>query len=163
MFLPTCTICGISSGYTGKGARNIIPGKAICKIEMRLVDNQVPEVIFEKLKAHIAKHNPDIKLTPTAFSLPSSTQTDLPVSLAVIDAARKTFGMEPFVVPRLGASSPDSYWTKNVGLPTMLVPYANADENNHAPNENLDLDCFYRGIHCSAEVFNSVGQLSDKN
>jgi acetylornithine deacetylase/succinyl-diaminopimelate desuccinylase-like protein len=65
--------------------------------------------------------------------------------------------MEPLIQPCMGASLPDSVWTQTLGIPSVLVPYANADQNNHAPNENLRLDNFYAGIRCTLSVLESFG------
>jgi acetylornithine deacetylase/succinyl-diaminopimelate desuccinylase-like protein len=66
--------------------------------------------------------------------------------------------MEPLIQPCMGGSLPDSVWTHTLGVPSVLVPYANADQNNHAPNENLNLDNFYAGIRCTLSVLEAFGK-----
>ena len=63
------------------------------------------------------------------------------------------FGTPPIDVPLLGGSLPDAVFTQILGLPSFLVPYANADERNHAPNENIALDRFFAGIRTAAALF----------
>ena len=159
MFQPTLTINGILSGYTGAGGKTIIPGRAMAKLDMRLVADQDPDEMFKKVRAHVQKINPQVKVTKLGGMLPSRTQTDLPICKVIVDAVREAYGQEPIVMPLLSATLPDYVWTKLLGLPSITVPYANADENNHAPNENMDLECFYKGIHCSAQVIHTIGNL----
>ncbi|TVQ40871.1 MAG: M20/M25/M40 family metallo-hydrolase [Wenzhouxiangella sp.] len=160
MFQPTLTINGLSSGHAGEGTRNIIPSSATARLEVRLVANQDPNDLIEKIQAHIARHNPDVRLTRREEDMhPSRTSAELPVSQAVIAAVAKGFGREPLVYPCMGGSLPDQVWTRVLGVPSILVPYANADEANHAPDENLRLDCFHAGILCSATLLDELGRL----
>lgn len=159
MFQPTLTINGLVSGYTGAGGKTIIPGSAMAKLDMRLVADQDPDEIFDKIKSFVQEINPKVKVSKRSGMLPSRTRTDLPICRLIVDAAREAYGQEPVVMPLLGATMPDFVWTKVLKLPSVTVPYANADENNHAPNENMDLECFYKGIHCSAQVIHAVGNL----
>ncbi|MGN6562276.1 MAG: M20/M25/M40 family metallo-hydrolase, partial [Thermomicrobiales bacterium] len=69
-------------------------------------------------------------------------------------------GAEPLLVPALGGSLPDYVFTKTLGIPAFGVPYANADEANHAPNENLEVERFYQGIKTSAAMLAHLGALS---
>lgn len=159
MFQPTFNINGLASGYTGAGSRTIIPGSAVAKMDMRLADNQDPYDIFDKIVAHTNKYGSNIKVTLKSAVPPSSTKTDLPVCKAVAKAIQTAYQREPIIMPRVGATNPEYVFTKILQLPSVCVPYANADENNHAPNENMDLDCFYNGIHASVEVIKEIGAL----
>ena len=60
-------------------------------------------------------------------------------------------------MPSLGGSLPDYVWTSILGVPSVVVPYADHDENNHSPNENMSLSRFYNGIRCAAEVLAELG------
>ena len=75
--------------------------------------------------------------------------------LAVV-AAR---GVEPLLYPTVGGSLPDYAFTKILGIPSFVVPYANADEANHAPNENLELVRFIDGIRTGAALLWELGKL----
>jgi acetylornithine deacetylase/succinyl-diaminopimelate desuccinylase-like protein len=72
---------------------------------------------------------------------------------------RRAYGVEPVIQPSLGASLPDAVWTRTLGVPSVLVPYVDADESNHAPNENLGLEKFYAGIKCSLSVLETLGKM----
>ncbi len=157
MFRPTLTINGLSGGYSGAGTKTIIPGAASAKLDVRLVRDQKPHDIFAKIERHIRTHNPRAELIPQEEDmLPSRTSAELPISQAVIAAVEQAFGRRPFVLPSMGGSLPDYVWTKRLGVPSIMVPYANADEANHAPNENIALECFYNGIHCSAHIMHEL-------
>jgi len=68
-------------------------------------------------------------------------------------AVKTGFGVSPVDVPLLGGSLPGAVFTQTLGLPSFLVPHANADERNHAPNENISLDRFFAGIRTAAALF----------
>ena len=159
MLEPTFNIAGFTSGYGGEGSKTIIPAKAVLKVDFRLVGDQDPEDIFQKVSRHIKQHAPDIQVKFMGAMKPSRTRPDLPSIQRVVEAVRQAYGMEPIVQPSLGGSLPDYVWTRTLGVPSVLVPYANADESNHAPNENLDLDKFYAGIKCTLSVLDRLSRV----
>ncbi|MGE5654896.1 MAG: hypothetical protein ACM3ZQ_11675, partial [Bacillota bacterium] len=71
---------------------------------------------------------------------------------------RKAYPEEPVIWPSLGGSTPDYILTKHLGLPSIWVPYAGADENNHAPNENIKLKDFFSGIRATATVLTDLAE-----
>jgi acetylornithine deacetylase/succinyl-diaminopimelate desuccinylase-like protein len=157
MFEPTLNVCGLLSGYTGPGSKTIIPARATAKIDMRLVANQDPDDIYAKFCRHVAEHAPGIEVRRLEGGCPpSKTSPELPVCQAVIRGAGRAAGVAPVVLPTLGGSMPDYIFTRVLGLPSIGVPYANWDENNHAPNENLGLKDFYLGIHTTAHILREV-------
>jgi acetylornithine deacetylase/succinyl-diaminopimelate desuccinylase-like protein len=99
-----------------------------------------------------------VEFVPQGGMLPSKTPLDHPFAAAVVEAARLGHGVEPLRFPALGGSLPDYVWTKILGLPAFGTPYANADEANHAPNENLTLDCFHKGIRTGAALLSALGR-----
>ncbi len=159
MMRPTLTINGMESGYTGPGTKTIIPSRASVKMDMRLVPDQDPEAMLTKIKAHVAKHSPYAQVIHTKHSLPSRTDPDFPAARAVIKGVEKARGQKALVMPSLAGTLPDYIWTKLLGLPSVGVPYANADEANHAPNENMELQCFFNGIHSSACIIDELGRM----
>ena len=162
MLEPTFNIAGFTSGYGGEGAKTIIPATAVVKIDFRLVGDQDPEDIFQKVSRHVTRHAPDIQIKSLGAFQPSRTRPDLPQVRWIIEAVRQAYGAAPMIQPSLGASLPDAVWTRTLGVPSVLVPYANADESNHAPNENLDLENFYAGIKCTLSVLETVGRMGKK-
>jgi acetylornithine deacetylase/succinyl-diaminopimelate desuccinylase-like protein len=159
MARPTLNIAGFTSGYGGQGSKTIIPSKATVKIDMRLVPNQDPADIYAKFVAHVAHFAPDVEVHFLGSMDPSATPLDHPFSAPVRRAVERGFGKAPLAVPLLGGSLPDAVWTKTLGLPSFLVPYANHDEDNHAPNENIQVERFYAGIRTAASLFAELAAL----
>ena len=159
MFHPTLTINGLHGGYGGAGSKTVLPSEAIAKCDIRLVEAMTPEDVFAKVAAHVARYAPEVEFVPQGGMLPSKTPVDSRFAPAVIAAARIGNGVEPLLFPALGGSLPDYVFTKILGLPAFGTPYANADEANHAPNENLALDCFHNGIRTGAALLSELGKL----
>jgi acetylornithine deacetylase/succinyl-diaminopimelate desuccinylase-like protein len=88
---------------------------------------------------------------------PSATPLDHPLADVVRRAVERGFGAKPVEIPALGGSLPDAVWTRTLGLPSFLVPYCNADERNHAPNENMAVARFHAGIRTAASL---LGELA---
>ena len=158
MFKPTFNLNGLASGYTGPGHRTIVTGSAIAKFDFRLVKDQDPQDIIEKIKKHVAKHDPDARVVEAAGTPPSRTDPELPACKAVVRAVERAYGVKPVVMPTTGATNPEYVFTRIAGLPSVCVPYCNADESQHAPNENFVLENFYKDIHCTAEVLEELGK-----
>ncbi|UCZ51397.1 M20/M25/M40 family metallo-hydrolase [Bacillus shivajii] len=162
-FEPTFNICGFVSGYGGEGSKTIIPSKATLKMDMRLVVNQDPKDIFTKFKNHVKKHAPEVEVKDLGFMYPSRTSVDHDFVDVITKSVRSTYKQEPIVLPSLGGSLPDYVWTKILGLPSIVVPYANADENNHSPNENMEVELFYKGIKNTCQVIYDLGEYSKRS
>ncbi len=160
MFHPTLNICGLASGYGGPGMKTIVPRTAKVKLDMRLVINQDPDDIFAKFTTHAREHGfGDLKIERLGGFYPSRTPITHPLGQAAAEAVRKGFGKEPLLLPCMGGSDPDYYFTKVLGLPRVNVPYAPHDENNHAPNENIKLEGFFCGIKTTAAFLYEAAKL----
>lgn len=154
---PTFNICGIEGGYTGEGVKPIIPSAASVKMDIRLVADQDPIDIYEKVCRHVERHAPDIDVKYLGSMKPSRTSADLEVVNIVAGAVQRAFQREPLIQPSLGGSLPDYVWTKILDAPSMIVPYANFDQRNHSPNENIEIDYFLNGITCTCHVIHALG------
>ena len=163
MFLPTFTINGITSGYGGDGSKTIIPCHAKAKIDIRLVQGQKGLDIYEKVKRHIEKVDPTAVLSEYSVMEASVTEPSLPIIVKVREAVKEAYGVEPVNMPLAGGSLPNYVFTDILQMPTISVPYGNPDENNHAPNENFKLSCYFSGIHASAQVLYELGTLNVEN
>ena len=160
MFQPTLTLNGLRSGWTGDGCKNIIPKSATAKMEVRFAWKQDPETIYHLIEDFVKENNPRVTMKQVDdYMYPSRNIPDLPVFKTVIDAVERAWGKKPILSPILGGSLPDYIWTTILEQPSILVPYANPDEANHAPNENFILDLFHQGIHTSAEVIFALAEL----
>lgn len=160
MLEPYFNISGFASGYVGPGSKTIIPSKAECRIDIRLVVDQKAGEVFQKVKAHAGRVDSRVQVLPRGFGAMEASRTapDHPAVAVVARAIRAVRGAQPFVNLCSGGSLPNAVWPTVLGVDHIGVPYANADEGNHGPNENLSLERFYDGIHVSAEVFQALGR-----
>jgi len=160
MLEPYFNISGIASGYVGQGSKTIIPATAECRIDIRLVADQECEDILEKVRRHVAKVEPRVEVLARGFGTmqPHRTPPDHPALPAVRRAIQAVRGVAPLTMPCTGGSLPNAVWPRLLGTAVVDVPYANADENNHAPNENITVERFLQGPHISAQLFAELGR-----
>ncbi len=152
MFYPTLTINGIHGGYGGPGSKTVLPCEAIAKCDLRLVEAMTVSDVQDLVQAHVQKHAPTVRVVFANGMEPSRVPVEgwyTPLARKAIIAAQS---VEPLLVPSAGGSLPEYVWTKILKVPALTIPYANADEANHAPNENLSLDCFLNGIRTGAAL-----------
>ncbi len=154
---PTLTINGLHGGYGGPGSKTVLPHEAIAKCDIRLVASQTVEEIFAKTEAHVRRVAPDVEFVRQGGMDPSKTSLDSPFAEPICRGILAAQGQEPLMVPAMGGSLPNYVFTKTLGLPTFVVPYANADEANHAPNENMELERFIMGVKTGAAMLAHVG------
>lgn len=161
MFQPTLSPAGVIGGYTGPGSKTVLPAKASMKIDMRLVPDQTPEEIWEKVRAHVEKYGEGIEVERSdGGMLPSFTPVEHPFGDIVRAALRAGFGAEPVSVPSAGGSLPDSVWTQTLGLPSFLVPYGAPEQANHSPNESYRVERLWQGIETSIHLLDLLGEVS---
>lgn len=161
MAQPTLNPAGILGGYTGEGSKTVLPAKAMMKIDMRLVPDQTPDEIWEKIRAHVEKHGQGItisRMDGKGGMLPSYTPVDHPLADVVRAAVRAGFGAEPISVPSAGGSLPDAVWTQTLGAPSFLVPYGAPEQANHSPNESYRLERLWQGIETSINLIGLLGE-----
>jgi acetylornithine deacetylase/succinyl-diaminopimelate desuccinylase-like protein len=154
---PTLTINGIHGGYGGPGSKTVLPHEAIAKCDIRLVEAQTAEEILEKVKAHVQRHAPEVSVISYGSMDPSKTPLDSPFTETLRRALIAAQGAEPLLVPAKGGSLPNYAFTKTLGIPAFGIPYANPDESNHAPNENMEVARFYMGIKTGAAILSYLG------
>jgi acetylornithine deacetylase/succinyl-diaminopimelate desuccinylase-like protein len=158
---PTLTINGLHGGYDGPGTKTVLPHQAVCKCDIRLVEAQTADDVLAKVEAHVRAHAPDVEFIPQNSMDPSKTRLDSPFTAPIRQAIIDARGEDPLLVPAMGGSLPNYAFTKILGLPTFVTPYANPDEANHSPNENLEIDRFIGGIRTGAAVLARVGADGD--
>ncbi|MBA2447131.1 MAG: M20/M25/M40 family metallo-hydrolase, partial [Chloroflexi bacterium] len=142
MFHPTLNIPGFAAGYAGPGMKTIIPSRAVCKLDIRLVVDQQADDVYDKLVRHVRQLAPNVQVRKVGSMEPSRTPVGDPYVQVVARAVERAIGERPLLYPASGGSLPDYAFTRDLGLPLVKVPYANPDEANHAPNENLELARF---------------------
>ena len=159
---PTFEVNGILGGFTGDGAKTVIPAVAMAKVSMRLVPNQDPDKIADLFEAYLKKVAPktvEVKLTRMHGGKPWMTDFDNPFVQAAGRAIEKGFGKAP-VFNREGGSIPVvATFQEILGLPSVLFGVGLPDENAHAPNEKLDLQNFHGGIIASAILYDEVAGI----
>jgi len=137
-FEPTCTICGLTSGYSGPGSKTVLPAVASAKLDFRLVPDLEPELVGRLLRAHLDKRGfTDIEITPFHGERPSRWPNTSSVALAAIAACTDTYGVEPVVYPLMVGSGPMSQVCDQLKIPVVGFGAGNASSANHAPNENI--------------------------
>jgi len=158
---PTFEVNGLLSGFTGDGAKTVIPAVAMAKVSMRLVPDQQPDKIADLFEAYVKKVTPKtVELTVTRMhgGKPWMTDFDNPFVQAAGRALERGFGRSP-VFNREGGSIPVvATFQEVLGLPSVLFGVGLPDENAHAPNEKLDLGNFHNGIIASAVLYEEIGK-----
>jgi acetylornithine deacetylase/succinyl-diaminopimelate desuccinylase-like protein len=156
---PTFEVNGLLSGFTGEGAKTVLPAVAMAKVSMRLVPNQHPDRIAELFEAHVRDITPktmELKITRMHGGKPWMTAYDNPFVQAAGRAIERGFGRKP-VFTREGGSIPVvSTFQEELGLPSVLFGVGLPDENAHAPNEKLDVANFHGGIISSAILYQEI-------
>ena len=160
---PTFEVNGMLSGFTGEGAKTVLPAVAMAKVSMRLVPNQDPNRIAELFEAYVRKITPktvELKVTRMQRGKPWMTSLDNPFMQAAGRAIEQGFGRKP-VFTREGGSIPVvSTFQEELGLPAVLFGVGLPDENAHAPNEKLDLGNFHNGVIASAILYDEIAQTA---
>jgi len=159
---PTFEVNGLLSGFTGEGAKTVLPAVAMAKVSMRLVPNQDPDKIAELFEAYCAKVAPksvEVKVTRMHGGKPWMASFDNKFIQAAGRAIEQGFGRKP-VFTREGGSIPVvATFQEELGLPSVLFGVGLPDENAHAPNEKLDCGNFHNGIISSAILYEEIGKL----
>jgi acetylornithine deacetylase/succinyl-diaminopimelate desuccinylase-like protein len=147
LFQPTCNVCGFHTGYGGPGVKTVLPAEASAKLDFRLVPEQDPYDLLEKLRAHLdAQGFADIEILAEGPEFPARTDPGDPLVGAVVEAARQAYGAEPVVKPLMAATGPMYELCQRWGLPAAGAGIGWAGSRGHSPNENIRLDDLRQGI-----------------
>ena len=146
---PTLEVNGIWGGYTGEGAKTVLPSKAFAKISCRLVPNQSSKVITEKVLNYFKSIAPDC-VTVSAFEHHGGEPYITPIDSHEYQSAAKaiatTFGKEPIPVRGGGSIPICSLFEQELGLKIVFMGFGLDSDNLHSPNEKYDIVNFYKGI-----------------
>ena len=159
---PTLDVNGIWGGFEGEGAKTIIPAHAHAKISCRLVANQEPERIFELIAAYVAEVAPKsirYSFQRLGDGRPSLTPIDHPATQAAARAIESTFGVTPLYIREGGSVPVCASFESILGLSTVLLGFAPADGQFHAPNEWMWMSNFETGIRTIARYWDEVEGL----
>ena len=159
VFEPTCNIAGIVSGYIGSGSKTVLPSVASAKVDFRLVPKQDPREIFGRLQDYLNEEGfEDIECRTHSIIEPSRTPVDHPAVPLLREAVSRVYGQSPLIFPNIGGSGPNYIFTEILKTPCFVVPHATHDQNNHAPNESMDLEGFFKGIRTGISIMMKLGE-----
>jgi acetylornithine deacetylase/succinyl-diaminopimelate desuccinylase-like protein len=160
---PSFDVCGIWGGYTGEGAKTVLPSKAFAKISTRLVPNQDHEKIAELFKQHfesIAPKSVKVEVTPLHGGPSYLCPIDIPAYKAAEKAFTEVYGKPPVPV-RSGGSIPIiSAFEEILGIKSVLLGFGLESDAIHSPNENFPLEQFYNGIKTIPLFYKYFAELS---
>ncbi|MHC2992474.1 peptidase dimerization domain protein [Pontibacter sp. HJ8] len=160
---PTLDVNGIWGGYTGEGAKTVIPSKAFAKISMRLVPNQTSAEITEKFQKHfesIAPKSVKVLVKPHHGGEPVVTPTDSVAYQAAARAYEATFGIKPVPV-RSGGSIPIvAMFKSELGLSSVLMGFGLDSDAIHSPNESFGVFNFLKGIETIPLFYKYYAEMS---
>ncbi len=172
---PSLNVRGLASGNVGAESRNIVPSVARASLDLRLVRGNQPQAMLDLLERHIegqgftiVRDDPDaetlrshravVKVERRGGYAAASSPMDLPIVQRVTRGAQRAAGEELLLVPTLGGSLPLYLFTEGLGKPIVIVPIANHDDNQHAPDENLRIANLWYGI----ELFAALATLEEE-
>lgn len=153
VFTPTCTICGLTSGYQGPGSKTVQPAFASAKVDFRLVPNQMPQDILKKLRAHLdAEGFSDIEIKSLGGEPAARTDPDHPFVKLVAETAEEVYDAKMDIVPMVGGSGPNYPFVHELGLPVVCMGIGYPNTKAHAPNENFRIDLYVLHAKHTARV-----------
>ncbi len=159
---PTLDVNGIWGGFQGDGAKTIIPAHAHAKVSCRLVADQDPDRIFERVRDHILASAPSgVRTTVTSLGggHPSLTPMDHPATRAAARALEATFGQAPLYIREGGSIPACASFDRILGLPVVLLGFTNPDDNAHAPNESMVLANHETGIRTIVRYWDELAEV----
>ncbi|MEM3770613.1 MAG: M20/M25/M40 family metallo-hydrolase [Candidatus Bathyarchaeia archaeon] len=155
LYQPTCTINGLLAGYTGKGSKTVLPCEAMAKLDFRLVPNQKPDEIFDKLSRHLKEHGfEDLEIVRHGSTEPAKTPINNPFVGLVVKTAEKVYGKKAIIYPISAGSGPMYLFRNLLGYPVVSAGCGHPESNTHAPNENLKIESFITGTKFIATLIN---------
>jgi acetylornithine deacetylase/succinyl-diaminopimelate desuccinylase-like protein len=157
---PTLDVHGMPGGFTGAGAKTVIPAKAMAKVSLRLVPGMTPQRAFEQLRNYVLSIAPkgvslDVRLIHSGE--PVVVGTDNPFIHAAVEAMRDVFHKDTVFVRGGGSIPIVGDFARQLGVPTVMMGFGLPDDNLHAPNEKFDLSNFYRGTESIIRFLEAAG------
>jgi acetylornithine deacetylase/succinyl-diaminopimelate desuccinylase-like protein len=160
---PTCEINGLLSGYTGEGAKTVLPARAMAKVSCRLVPDQDPAEIERLMAAHVRSVAP-AGVTVTVRHLHGGRPWRAELAGPLFDAARRAlaaeFEREPVIVGEGGSIPVVGDFARILGAPVLLVGFGLPGENAHAPNEWMSVENFEKGMRAMARLYTEYAEAA---
>src|SRR3989440_5458155 len=159
---PTLEVHGMPGGFTGAGAKTVIPAKASAKISMRLVPDQRPDEVWKMFNNYVQSLAPkgiSLRIKQLSVADPIVVRTDNHYIRAAAQAMHDVFKRDTVYI-RSGGSIPIvADFEKALKIPSVMMGFGLPDDNLHAPNEKFHIPNFYRGIESIIRFFQLVGQV----
>jgi acetylornithine deacetylase/succinyl-diaminopimelate desuccinylase-like protein len=159
---PTLDVNGLWGGFQGHGTKTIIPAHAHAKVSCRLVPAQEPRDIFEKFRDFVLEIAPpgvEVTVQDLGGGRPSRTPIDHPMTKAAARALEATFGRAPVYIREGGSIPVTASFESILGLPVVLLGFAQPNDNAHAPDEWMSLDNYEGAIRAIVATFDEIAAL----
>ena len=156
---PTLDVNGIFGGYTGRGAKTVLPAWGGAKVSMRLVPDQDPEEIARLFTDHVRQVTPPgvkVQVDPLHGGRPFLLPTEGPVFAAAMEALAATFGARPVRVREGGSIPVVNTFSEVLRVPILLMGFGLPDDRLHSPNEKFSVAQFYDGIRCTVRLLDRL-------
>ena len=159
-FDPTCTLCGMTSGWQGKGTKTVLPAEASAKVDFRLVPGLTPEIVVDLLRKHLDKHGfHDVEIASYDGYRAEFTDVTAPIVQAAERAAQRVYGQAPVMIPTSAGSGPMYSLSSFLGgVPVVCAGIAHADTRIHSPNENSSVQNYYDGMRYVGVLIDEFGK-----
>jgi len=160
---PTCEVNGLLSGYTGEGAKTVLPANAMAKVSCRLVPDQSPDKIDTLMRAHVARVTPPgVKVTIEQLhgGMPWRANLDGPLFDAARRALAAAFDREPVITGEGGSIPVVGDFQRILKAPVLIVGFGLPGENAHAPNEWMSEENYFKGMRAMAALWDELGSSS---
>jgi acetylornithine deacetylase/succinyl-diaminopimelate desuccinylase-like protein len=157
---PSLNVSGLEAGYVGPGFQTVIPARAVARVDVRLVPGQRPTDVYEALAAHVQGLGLGVTTHWIAGTPPAQTDPGHIWVRTVAAQLEAAYGKPPVILPVLPGTVPMGVFVEALGIPTLVVPHANADQRNHAIDENLQLSSLQLGARTVARLLLSMADTN---
>jgi acetylornithine deacetylase/succinyl-diaminopimelate desuccinylase-like protein len=159
---PTLDVNGLWGGFQGEGSKTIIPAHAHAKISCRLVPDMDPQRTFEVVREHVMSSAPKgvhVELSKLSSGMWGLVPIDHPATVAAAECLEEIFGEPPFYLREGGSIPPAASFSDQLGVPVVLLGFANPDDRAHAPNEVMYLSNYEGGLRTITRYWQRLATL----
>ena len=162
-YRPTCDVNGLLSGFTGEGAKTVLPARAMAKVSFRLVPDQDPDEVVEQFRERVAELVPEgvtAEVRSHHGAQPWADVPEGPLAEAASEALEEAFGRRPVLLREGGSIPIIPLFAETFGVQVLPIGFALPGCNLHAPNEWIDLEVYHTGIEALARLYVRLGETS---